>query len=244
MNDEKFDPLSLLALFGLSRQESSVYVGLLSEGELNGYEAAKNLGLSRSNAYTALASLVDKGAAWIIEGSPTRYKAVPVREFCSSRLRSLEDARDRLVSMLPAKKEETGSYVTIRGRERILDRLRTLVEDSRERVYLSLPGSLLSLLSAELERVVGSGKKLVVITDASCARDLSADPRFVGAKIYPGAVQSGQIRAIADSQYVLTGDLGSGTEPSCLFSDQHNLVELFKSALSNEIRLIELEAGK
>jgi HTH-type transcriptional regulator, sugar sensing transcriptional regulator len=52
--------------------------------------------------------------------------------------------------------------------------------------------------------------------------------------------------AIADSRYVMTGELGAswlsgGADgATCLFSDHPNLVELFKTALRNEIRLIEL----
>ena len=53
------DNVELLMSFGLTRQEARVYVLLLGEGALSGYEAAKRLGISRSNAYAALAGLVD-----------------------------------------------------------------------------------------------------------------------------------------------------------------------------------------
>ena len=49
------DNVELLMSFGLTRQEARVYVLLLGEGALSGYEAAKRLGISRSNAYAALA---------------------------------------------------------------------------------------------------------------------------------------------------------------------------------------------
>ena len=48
------DNVELLMSFGLTRQEARVYVLLLGEGALSGYEAAKRLGISRSNAYAAL----------------------------------------------------------------------------------------------------------------------------------------------------------------------------------------------
>ena len=53
------DNVELLMSFGLTRQEARVYVLLLGEGALSGYEAAKRLGISRSNAYAALAGLVE-----------------------------------------------------------------------------------------------------------------------------------------------------------------------------------------
>ena len=61
--------------FGLSRQEALVYeqllIGgkqtgyeqLLIGGKQTGYEIARDTGISRSNAYTSLAALVEKGAA-------------------------------------------------------------------------------------------------------------------------------------------------------------------------------------
>ena len=73
-----------LMQFGLTRQESAIYYALLSEGMMTGYEAAKVSGVSRSNAYTALAALVDKGAAHVAEGTPTHYVPVDPEEFCGS----------------------------------------------------------------------------------------------------------------------------------------------------------------
>lgn len=232
---------SPLTEFGLTRQETSVYIGLLSNGDMNGYEVAKNLGLSRSNAYTALASLADKGAAWIIEGSPVRYTAVPIKEFCANRIHHLEKLRDTLLSRLPEKKEGQGAYITINGRERILDRLRHLIEEAEERVYLALEGSVLSLFSSELRQLLSGGKKVVVITDNETAAIWSSDQGLSGVRVYIGNITTGQIRAIADSHFVLTGDISAGSQASCLFSDRKNLVDLFKSALRNEIRLIELD---
>ena len=50
-----------LMCFGLTRQEATVYLCLSQNGGMTGYEAAKQTGISRSNAYGALAGLVEKG---------------------------------------------------------------------------------------------------------------------------------------------------------------------------------------
>ena len=44
-----------LILFGLSRQEAAIYLCLLQNEELTGYEVAKLTGISRSNVYNGLA---------------------------------------------------------------------------------------------------------------------------------------------------------------------------------------------
>ena len=61
-----------------------------------------------------------------------------------------------------------------------------------------------------------------------------------GAIIYYAHKPNSQIRLIADSQKVLTGDLADGSNSTCLYSSKQNLVDLFKDALKNEIKLIEL----
>ena len=43
--------------FGLTRQEATVYLALVVSGTQTGYEVAKQTGISRSNAYNALAGL-------------------------------------------------------------------------------------------------------------------------------------------------------------------------------------------
>ena len=47
--------------FGLTRQEALIYVELLVKGKQTGYEIAKETGISRSNVYSVLAALAEKG---------------------------------------------------------------------------------------------------------------------------------------------------------------------------------------
>ena len=63
--------------FGLTRQEALIYVELLVKGKQTGYEIAKETGISRSNVYSVLAALAEKGAAYVIEESAKRY--IPVK---------------------------------------------------------------------------------------------------------------------------------------------------------------------
>ena len=49
-----------------------------------------------------------------------------------------------------------------------------------------------------------------------------------------------QVGVIADSKYVLTGEYGEGSMNTCLYSGQKNFVELYKTALANEIKLLSI----
>lgn len=236
------DPTELLGDFGLGRQEATVYVELLAQGELNGYEVAKALNISRSNAYTALAGLADKGAARISEGPTTRYSAVPGAEFIASRLARLRASGEQLMALLPERRQPTGGYLTVRGADNILDRLQHLLTTVRQRVYVALPGKILATCTPALHDCLKAGRKVVIITDGKGAQD-RAVKELVGATVYVGRVPASSVRVIVDSHHVLTGDVRGGKDATCLDSDNKNLVDLFKSALRYEIRLIELGAA-
>lgn len=228
------DIADALMRFGLTRQEAAVYLRLCTGGPQNGYEIAKATGISRSNAYSALAGLAEKGAADTQEGTPVRYLAVAPKEFCGTRIRELQEIQETLEDTLPVRVSDPGSsYQTLRGSRRIAARMRTMLESVTERVYLSVPGPQLDALLPLLAGLVAKGRKVVI---------LAADPPALpGAVLYRRPDMNGRVRLIVDSRLVLTGTL-TDTHPTCLYSGDVHLVELFKDALRNEIRLIETEA--
>ena len=239
------DNVELLMSFGLTRQEGRVYVLLLGEGALSGYEAAKRLGISRSNAYAALAGLVDKGAAYMAEEQAVQYHAVSIKEFCANKLHYMNELSKTLERQIPKQKQEDAKYLTIRGRRHIEDKFRNMLKETKERVYLSVSASVADLFQEELMELVKQKKKVVLLTDEEYVMD--------GATIYctkkietvgnngNEVEMDGQIRLITDSNYALTGELQDEETSTCLYSANPNLVRLLKDALANEIRLIEIE---
>lgn len=222
--------------FGLSRQEALIYEQLLSHGKQTGYEIARNTGISRSNAYTSLAALVEKGAAYLVEESARKYIPVLPEEFCGNRIRRMEKEKKWLVENISTEKHVNEGYITVEGTEHIRDKIDNLLENASERVYLSCSASCIREIKPELERLVRSGKKLVLITDQTC--------EIPGACIYVTESKGSQIGLIADSRYVLSGEYGAGSMNTCLYSGHHNFVILFKTALANEIELIKIRKGE
>lgn len=226
------DIIEMLIAFGLTRQEANVYITLHTEGALTGYEVSKLTGISRSNAYTTLASLVEKGAACIIEGSATRYAPLPPEEFCRNKIRDLTDLGRQIVGGMPSLKEETEGYITIRGDRHIGAKIRNMIADAQLRLYISLSSRHLKDFEPELTEAASRGLKVVIITDRPYT--------LSGAILHYTEGRDGQIRLICDSQIVLTGEVGGGDESACLFSRKQNLVDLIKESIKNEIKLIEL----
>jgi len=226
------EPVEALGLFGLTRQEAQLYLVLLAEGAMSGYEAAKKAGISRSNAYAALAALVDKGAAYLEDGAVPRYTPLEPSDLFRHRLRLLDETASALTPVLPRRRAGSEGYLTIVGARHVEDRLVTMIEGAQLRLYFSLPGTLVDALAPVLKAAASRGIRITALTDRPLVLE--------GAVVYPTSPPGGQVRLIVDSTEVLTGDWEAPEGPTCLYSKQPALVALFKQALGNEIRLIEM----
>lgn len=228
--------IEYLVAFGLTGQEALVYLELFRLGKSTGYEISKATGISHSNAYKALAGLMDKGAACVSEGTAKKYTAVGIEEFCQNKIRTLQERKEYLAAHMPREKEDTEGYITIRSDENISDKVKNMLEKAEKRVYISMAQKLLRVIEPELKALIERKIKLVILTDKPFA--------LSGAKIYQTRDKKNQIGIITDSSYVLTGELGKGKESTCLYSGQVNFVQVFKDSMKNEIRLIELDSGE
>ena len=208
--------------FGLTRQEALIYVELLVKGKQTGYEIAKETGISRSNVYSVLAALAEKGAAYVIEESAKRYIPVKVEEFCGNCIRRMQE-------------EQEGMERTIEGEQNILDKAKNLIAQAGERVYLSCTAGYLDAFRQALEELVKKKRKVVILTDAPY--------ELKDAIFYQTEEKGQQIGLIVDSKSVLSGEYGKGSLNTCLYSGQKNFVTVFKNAMANEIKLIQLQKG-
>lgn len=232
--------LDRLVLFGLTRQEAVVYLCLYQQGELNGYEAAKYTGISRSNVYSALSALTDKGAAYLIEGDSSRYMAVAIDEFCENKIRSLNREKEYLIKNIPSMKEVEIGYITITGNGNIWDKIISMINEAEKRIYFSASCRIIEKLQAEFLKVLGKKIKLVLITDGTVTnQELRKNSIY-----YMGSDRGNNIRLIVDSEYALTGEITGSKDDTCLYTGQKNFISVFKETLRNEIVLIQLQGGE
>lgn len=225
-----------LVLFGLTRQEATIYVCLVQNMELTGYEAAKLTGISRSNVYSALAGLTEKGAAYLMEGTTSKYKAVTIEEFCDNKIRNMKEVAKYLIEQIPEMAETSDGYITISSYKNILDKIHHMILEADKRLYVSAPEEIIKIIKPELQEVCKKSIKVVVVTNKI--------PDIEGITVHLNEKKEKQIRLITDSKYVLTGEITGSNLDTCLYSGQKNFVSVFKEALSNEIKLIALTKGE
>ena len=218
-----------LISLGLTRQEAAIYLELLRHGDLTGYELSKETGISRSNVYTSLAGLAEKGAAFLIEGESTKYTPVSMKNFVQNTLRTLAEKGDFLIEHTPTTVEQSTGYITILGAQNIRNKISQMIRDCKLRIYFMAPAKIISDYKNELQELADQERKIVILTDGF---------KLDGAKIYNTEVEQNQIRLITDSAFVLTGELTGDEHDSCLYSGQKNLVAVMKEALKNKITLL------
>ncbi len=238
-----------LMLFGMSRQEAVIYLCLFRNGELTGYEAAKQTGISRSNVYSALAGLVEQGAAYVAGGSSSKYTAVPIEEFCDNCVRRLNQAKEVLLKNMPKPQLYGEGYITVAGPRHIQDKIFHMLRGADKRIYLSAPVQVLESLFNELSALIEKGIKVVLIADRLPEGLPEQKGGQEGVIFYQASredmlTRQDQIRLIIDSAHVLTGDIAGKSSDTCLYSDQKNFVNVFKEAMHNEIKLIEFAGQK
>ena len=193
---------------------------------MSGYEVSKLTGISRSNVYSALASLVEEGAAYLLEGETNKYTAVFIEDFCENRIRQLTRLKQELTTQIPQIRDNSEGYITISSHRHIMDKIYNMLQHVEYRVYLSMP--------EELEQLAAEGKKVVLLVSAI------SEVQIKGCIVYLSNKKDRQLRLIVDSSYVLTGEMTGDITDSCLYCGQKNFVNVFKDSLRNEIKLIEL----
>ena len=242
-----------LLLFGLSRQEATIYMCLLKNDELTGYEVAKLTGISRSNVYNGLAALVENGAAYVKEGISVKYVAVAIGEFCENYIRCLQDSKEYLVLYEPKRIVDTDGYITIEGKRHICDKIRNMLLSTQKRVYFSATASFLERWKGEITELLDKEIKVVLISEylPECFKEAEGETKVT---FYPAlkaedmetlfCEKEKQIRLIIDSEYVLTGEYSESDNDTCLYSAQKNFVTVIKDAMRNEIELIKIKGNR
>ena len=221
--------------FSLTRQEAIIYMELLKYKQLTGYEIAKYSGISRSNVYGGLNGLQEKGGAELIEGTTSKYIAVPIQEFCKNRIRKLEKNKEYLVKNMPELGKVQDGYITIAGYENIKNKAVSMIENANSRFYLAGNKQVINEFLPMIKKALKEGLQVKLISDYNW----SMEKELEQVKCYITDQEVEQIRLITDSSFVLTGIFSGNKEDSCLYSGQKHLVKLIKEALGNKIKLVE-----
>ncbi|GMQ64944.1 TrmB family transcriptional regulator [Vallitalea maricola] len=219
--------IDALKSIGFTQQESIIYITLCKHGELSGYEAAKISGISRSNAYAALSSLVDKGSAHIIEGTSAKYIAISKDELIMNATRDFDENIQVIRDNLEFNLVTNNPYITIVDTKNIINKIKNMITQSKFRLYFCADKKILDIFSYEIIEAYNYDKKIVILSPEV--------PKFSHNKFYK-SFNYESFKLIIDTEEVITGTLNQA-----LYSRNTTLVRLIREAIINEIHLIDIK---
>lgn len=152
-----------LTELGFSEYEARVYLALLRESPLNGYQISKNAGIPRSMVYEALGRLDTRGAVLKSEeGRATVYRPLPpdvLLDHHQKRQNSLiQTLRSELQSLFNAKQDE--QLWNIHGEAAALHYANQLIREAQNELMLVLDDNNLNALRAAIQQTAERGVKI------------------------------------------------------------------------------------
>lgn len=166
VNETSIDEIySLLEKLNFTKTEAAVYVDLLTHSSMNGYQIAKNLGMSRSSVYSALDNLYKKGIVFLLPGECQIYKAENPSVLINKMKDEFTKAADSLEKKLSTLEEENTEerFLNLQGYNNVVMKAKELLLSATEEVYINTDFDL-QMFSSELIELGKRGVRVLVFT--------------------------------------------------------------------------------
>lgn len=217
---------------GFTPIEATIFITLCKHGALSGYEVAKLTGVSRSNVYAALYSLQEKGKCQMSNGETAKYIAISKEDLLLSTKREMKQTLSEIEQFFPVCVETNEPYVTIRGYDNVLNKIKNSISQCESHLYLLCSSTCIDLLKDELLSISHNHRITII-----CETQLALDDHIT---VYNRQKDPEGFHMIIDTKSVITGDLVH--EPAqCLFSKNDSLVRLMRESFVTELDMIALK---
>lgn len=131
--------ISILERFRFSRTEALVYVNLLQNGHLTGYQIAKHIGLSRSSVYNALNTLYKRGVVFLLPGESNLFRALEPDILIPRLKKEFQEASTALEQALAHLEvpDTGGRFLNIEGFDNLILKAKELLRTAEHEVLIN-----------------------------------------------------------------------------------------------------------
>lgn len=226
---------------GFTDLEAKCLHVLAESGTQTGYEIAKQLGVSRSNVYSALQKLAEKGAVLTSHGEPTHYQSVPIEEIGERVEAELQASIRYVKEHMPKQGAHRSEYFSLEGDAKVLDRIRTELKKAKEEVLCDLWAQEAQQLKEELRKVPTQGVRLLVSTIGDTSLP-SGVQQFSHKRDAMWNERNGRkFTLLIDRKLAIVGTRG-GDEPTLAMLTEHPaMVELLLNSFWRDVVIHELQ---
>lgn len=229
---------------GFTQYESQVYLALLQQSHITGYELAKISSVPASKIYQILNKLTDKEMILAIDSDPKKYVPLPPEEILSryknDYLQTMDSLNEKL-SHLYAQDEASESYIwNLSGRNKIIRKLTDFISEAREHLYLSVWDEEIDEIREALLQVEGSGVKLSVVHFGK--KILGKGDEYIHGNEHQIRIERGgrRIALIVDDKKVVLGHFLKDGSSTAAWTANKGLVLLAKDYIIHDIYSIRM----
>jgi len=150
-----------LQRFGFSKYECQVYVGLLKNSPVTGYEVSKRTGVPRSMIYQVLGKLLDKGAIFTIPSDPVKYTPLSAKDLIDRLRKDYEQSFDYLEKELTSldSEQEVDIIWRVHSDELVLKEMIDMVDRAKEELWISVWEPQVPIIKEAVDKRVKDGVK-------------------------------------------------------------------------------------
>ena len=223
-NDKSYD---FLINIGFTLNEAKVYLALVKFRLLNGYEVAKESGVSRSLVYDVLNRLVTKGFVNKILGETTLYSALEFDKvldiISKNTYRNIVEAKER-IKEIETNNKNTNLIYNVSGFNNLILKAKELINKSKKEISLSIWKEEFDLLKEDLKKAISKGIKVYIFTFSNIGLE-NAYIYSYNIKDPSNLFPYRRLTLISDSFDVLIGE-NTSKEAISLYTNNHALLSL------------------
>lgn len=213
-----------LTEIGFTEYEAKVYLALLGNYPVTGYQISKDSGVPRSMVYETLGRLVTRGAVLeSSEGRTTIYRPVSPQLLLDRheerQMRLVDDLREELQALYTDTSEE---YVwSIRSKSAVFTYAKQMLSKAQTEVYLVLNDECLDALQDEIEAVSNRGVAVCTL--------LTGEAQFSQGYVARHPPLESELQELTDTLIMVVDKIETliadvGQDASATITNSHNLV--------------------
>ncbi len=236
--------ISLMQSIGFSQYESQVYLALLKQSNVTGYELAKLSRVPASKIYPILNRLIDKEVIQAIDAEPKKYIPQPPDEILS-RMRSdystAFDTLDEKLQHIYSEEESASNHIwNISGREVIIRKVIDFVNECTDHLYLSVWDEELDEISQALLSAKDHGIKINIVHFGN--KLLGIENEYKHGREHSIRIERGgrRIALIVDDKKVILGHFSEDGSSNAAWTINKGLVLLAKDYIIHDIYSIRI----
>lgn len=223
--------------FGFNSYEAKVYIALLKKYPSTGYEVSQNADIPQSRAYDALKSLESESIVYSTKEKPQRYSPISPRELTQRFKRRVNSSIDFLERKLPNVKEDYNEPIhSINGAETILDKIKEVIKNTKETLYMELWANDYKLLESVISDAYDRGIDMKIVGYDNFKSIYGLVYRHEGAKEIERYTGSRMVYVLADNKESIFGRI----ESKVVWTQNEDIAFLIKEFIVHDMYLLDV----